>query len=88
MSQPVAGERGALRRGLSGARRGSRDIMPAVGLAVAVLVVWEAVIRLFAVPAFVLPAPTAIIASLVENRSSLAVAAPVYYSSRAPPSLL
>jgi NitT/TauT family transport system permease protein len=75
MSQPVAGERGALRRGLSGARRGSRDIMPAVGLAVAVLVVWEAVIRLFAVPAFVLPAPTAIIASLVENRTPLAVAA-------------
>jgi NitT/TauT family transport system permease protein len=75
MSQPVAGERGALQRGLSGARRGSRDIMPAVGLAVAVLVVWEAVIRLFAVPAFVLPAPTAIIASLVENRAPLAVAA-------------
>jgi NitT/TauT family transport system permease protein len=75
MSQPVAGERGALRRGLSGARRGSRDIMPAVGLAVAVLVVWEAVIRLFVVPAFVLPAPTAIIASLVENRAPLAVAA-------------
>jgi NitT/TauT family transport system permease protein len=75
MSQPVAGERGALRRGLSGARRGSRDIMPAVGLAVVVLVVWEAVIRLFVVPAFVLPAPTAIIASLVENRAPLAVAA-------------
>jgi NitT/TauT family transport system permease protein len=40
-----------------------------------VLVLWEAVIRVLALPAFVLPAPTAIIASLVENRASLAVAA-------------
>jgi NitT/TauT family transport system permease protein len=49
--------------------------LPAVGLAVGVLIVWEAAIRLFKVSTFVLPAPTAIIASLMENRAPLAVAA-------------
>lgn len=50
-------------------------LMPAIGLSVAVLVVWEAVIRLFNVPTFVLPAPTAIVASLIANWRALAFAA-------------
>jgi NitT/TauT family transport system permease protein len=50
-------------------------ILPALVLSAGVLVVWEAAIRLFHVPTFVLPAPTAIVASLVENRGQLAAAA-------------
>ena len=56
-------------------RRGLNSIMPALGLSAGVLVFWEAAIRLFNVPTFVLPAPTAVIASLIANRSTLAVAA-------------
>ena len=59
----------------AGFRRGLNSIMPALGLSAGVLVFWEAVIRLFNVPTFVLPAPTAIVASLIANRSTLAVAA-------------
>lgn len=43
------------------------DIIPALGLLVAVLVFWEVAIRLFNVPTFVLPAPTAIVRSLIES---------------------
>lgn len=49
--------------------------MPTLGLSAAVVIAWEAVIRLFSVPTFVLPAPTAIMASLIENRAPLATAA-------------
>jgi NitT/TauT family transport system permease protein len=59
----------------SGGRRRLDDILPAVGLAGATLVAWEAAIRLFHVPTFVLPAPTAIITSLVANKGALAQAA-------------
>ena len=59
---------------LAGLRRGVSSVMPALVLSTAVIVVWEAVIRLFHVPTFVLPAPTAIIASLTANRGALAVA--------------
>ena len=65
----------AARQSTAGFRRGLNSIMPALGLSAGVLVFWEAVIRLFNVPTFVLPAPTAIIASLIANRSTLAVAA-------------
>lgn len=51
------------------------DIGPAVLLTAVLLVIWEAIIRLFSVPTFVLPAPTAIVQSLIENRKQLAVAA-------------
>lgn len=54
---------------------GLRAVMPAMILAVAIVILWELVIRLFKVPTFVLPAPTAIIASLVANWRPLAVAA-------------
>ena len=65
----------SLREGTAGFRRGLNSIMPALGLSAGVLVFWEVVIRLFNVPTFVLPAPTAIIASLIANRGTLAVAA-------------
>jgi NitT/TauT family transport system permease protein len=58
------------------ARFGAFDgLLPPVLLSAGVLAVWEASIRLFHIPTFVLPAPTAIIASLAENRAQLAVAA-------------
>lgn len=47
------------------------DIVPALGLMAVVLVLWEAVIRLFNVPSFVLPAPTEIIQSLIASRAQL-----------------
>ncbi|MDB5606271.1 MAG: transporter permease [Bradyrhizobium sp.] len=59
---------------LSGLCRGASSIMPTLALSAAVIVVWEAVIRLFHVRTFVLPAPTAIIASLAANRGVLVVA--------------
>jgi NitT/TauT family transport system permease protein len=54
--------------------RGLRHVLPALALAVAVVVAWEAVIRLFHVPTFVLPAPTQILVALAENRAALAAA--------------
>lgn len=55
--------------------RGLYNVLPALALSVGVIVVWEAVIRLFKVPTFVLPAPTAIVESLIANWGSLAFAA-------------
>ena len=59
---------------LAGLRRAFGNLMPALILSVAVLVVWEAVIRLFKIPTFVLPAPTAIVESLGANWRALAFA--------------
>ena len=56
-------------------RKGVSDAAPALGLSAAVVVLWELVIRLFGVPTFVLPAPTAVVASLAANWRALAVAA-------------
>jgi NitT/TauT family transport system permease protein len=58
-----------------GARRSVPDAVLALGLIVAVTAVWELAIRLFNVPTFVLPAPTAIIRTLIESRARLANAA-------------
>jgi NitT/TauT family transport system permease protein len=70
-----AGDTTAIERSLVGdARRSLSDVMPAVGLAVAVLVVWELVVRLFGVPTFVIPAPSAIATALVESRAVLVTA--------------
>jgi NitT/TauT family transport system permease protein len=66
-------ERG--RSALARAAKALGDVLPALGLAIAVLIVWEAAIRLFKISTFVLPAPSAIFASLVENRAPLASAA-------------
>jgi NitT/TauT family transport system permease protein len=55
--------------------RGLSDVMPAVVLSAAILIFWEAAIRLFKVSTFVLPAPSAIVDSLVANWRPLALAA-------------
>ncbi len=57
------------------ARGTSPAFLPALGLFVAVLVVWEAASRLLKLPEFVLPAPTAIVAVLVEHQRDLSRAA-------------
>jgi NitT/TauT family transport system permease protein len=46
----------------------------ALALAAAVTVFWELAIRLFRVPTFVLPAPSSVIRSLIENWAQLASA--------------
>jgi len=51
------------------------NLLPPLALSAATLVVWEVVIRIFHVPTFVLPAPSAIIVSLMDNRIALLVAA-------------
>jgi len=58
----------------AGLRRALARLLPAIILSIAVLVVWEIVIRLFKVATFVLPAPSAILVSLLDNWRSLAVA--------------
>jgi NitT/TauT family transport system permease protein len=69
------GDTAAVERSLVGdARRGVSGVFPAVGLAVAVLVVWELAVRLFKIPTFVVPAPSAIATALVESRAALAAA--------------
>jgi NitT/TauT family transport system permease protein len=56
-------------------RRPVPDFVLALGLMAAVVVVWELAIRLFNVSPFVLPAPTAVIRSLIASRAQLAGAA-------------
>jgi len=51
------------------------DWVLALALAASVMVLWELAIRLFRVPTFVLPAPSAMIRSLIENWAQLASAA-------------
>jgi NitT/TauT family transport system permease protein len=55
--------------------RGLSAILPPLALLIATLVLWEIAIRLFKVPTFVLPAPSAVVASLIESRAALLVAA-------------
>jgi NitT/TauT family transport system permease protein len=59
----------------AGAARGLPDAVLSLGLIAAVTIAWELAIRLFHVPTFVLPAPSAIVRSLVESRARLASAA-------------
>ncbi len=49
--------------------------LSAVALLLAVLLAWQAAISLIGVPTFVLPAPSAIVASLVSDQATLAWAA-------------
>jgi NitT/TauT family transport system permease protein len=65
---------GVTRAMREGASKSLPGIAPAIGLMAAVLVLWEITIRLFKVPTFVLPAPTAIIRSLIESRMQLLAA--------------
>lgn len=55
--------------------RGLSAVLPPLALMIVTLVIWEIAIRLFKVPTFVLPAPSAIVASLIESRAALMVAA-------------
>jgi NitT/TauT family transport system permease protein len=55
-------------------RRPLPDIVLALALMAAVILAWELVIRLFKVPTFVLPAPTAIVESLIASRWQLLAA--------------
>jgi NitT/TauT family transport system permease protein len=56
-------------------RRPVPDTILALALLAAVIAIWEAAIRLFQVPTFVLPAPSAVIRSLIASRAQLADAA-------------
>jgi NitT/TauT family transport system permease protein len=56
-------------------RRPMPDAILALGLIAVVTIAWELAIRLFSVPTFVLPAPSAIISTLIESRARLASAA-------------
>ena len=49
-------------------------VLPALGLAAAVLVVWEAAVRLFNIPQFVIPMPSAVAVALFQQRAALATA--------------
>lgn len=53
-------------------RRGAREIAPPVLTTLAVIIAWEAVIRLFQVPQIMVPAPSAILGSLVRDMALLA----------------
>ena len=64
---------GDIRSARSG--RAVPDAILALGLMVVVTVAWELAIRLFHVPTFVLPAPSAIVRQLIESRARLASAA-------------
>jgi NitT/TauT family transport system permease protein len=68
----------------AGISEGTRSVTPprkihdgvlALGLMAVVIAIWEAAIRLFHVPTFVLPAPSAVVGSLIESRVQLAKAA-------------
>ena len=61
--------------GPTATRRRVPDAVLALALAAAVVAIWELTIRLFNVPTFVLPAPSAVIGSLIVSRAQLAVAA-------------
>jgi|tagenome__1003787_1003787.scaffolds.fasta_scaffold20705514_2 NitT/TauT family transport system permease protein len=59
----------------AGFRRSFEHVAPALTLALGVAIFWEIVIRVFKVPTFVLPAPTAIFSALIANWGPLASAA-------------
>jgi NitT/TauT family transport system permease protein len=73
VSETVFGHTGNTRS--AAPRKGVPDAVLALGLMAAVTVAWELAIRLFAVPTFVLPAPSAIARTLIESRVRLANAA-------------
>jgi len=57
------------------AREAVSGVMPALALFAGVIVVWEAVARVFNVPQFVLPPPTAIVHVLLAHQRDLGYAA-------------
>lgn len=56
-------------------RRPIPDFVLALGLIIAVTLVWELAVWFFQIPTFVVPAPSAIVRSLIESRARLANAA-------------
>jgi NitT/TauT family transport system permease protein len=64
-------------RAAAGARRREAlsRVMPPFALLVAVIVVWEAVSRIFKIPEFVLPAPSTIVLTLIAHQRDLGYAA-------------
>jgi NitT/TauT family transport system permease protein len=56
-------------------RRPVPDFVLALGLIIAVTLVWELAVRFFQIPTFVVPAPSAIVRTLIESRARLANAA-------------
>lgn len=75
LAQNCAGDVEAIERSwLADARQSASGVLPAIGLAVAVLVVWELAVRLFNIPTFVIPAPSAIVVALMKFRAALAAA--------------
>jgi NitT/TauT family transport system permease protein len=73
-TEPLPNETAEPRSWIGDAAAGLSAILPPLALTVATLAAWEAAIRLFKIPTFVLPAPSAIVAALIENRVALAVA--------------
>jgi NitT/TauT family transport system permease protein len=74
-TQPIVNERHDAP--MSSIRRAVVETGPTLLLTAVVLVAWELAIRLFQVPGFVLPAPSAIVASLIDNRVQLLAAAKI-----------
>jgi NitT/TauT family transport system permease protein len=72
-TQPIADEVVG-RPSMIATQRALAEFAPTFALSFAVLVAWELAIRLLKVPNFVLPAPSAIITALIENRAQLAAA--------------
>ncbi len=79
MASPSAGDPGPSRTARVG--RSAREYLPALLVAVGTLVVWEALVRALQMRAFILPAPSAILAALVENWSD--VRFPLFRSAQA-----
>lgn len=61
-------------QGWTTAFRRLNAVLPPLALSLVALILWEGAIRLFNVPAFILPAPSAVVVSLIENRAQLAAA--------------
>ncbi|HET8876945.1 MAG TPA: ABC transporter permease [Casimicrobiaceae bacterium] len=72
---PVNVEAGACAGSGTSMRATWARFMPPLALFVGVVVAWEAVSRIFRLPEFVLPAPTAIVEVLISNQRALAYAA-------------
>jgi len=72
-TQPMAGN-GAASGAQGAAYHAASELVPTLALTAAVLLIWELAIHLLKVPNFVLPAPSAVVASLIENRIQLATA--------------
>ena len=51
-----------------------RGILPPLALTAVTLAIWEVGIRIFKIPTFVVPTPSAIVWSLIDNRGALAIA--------------